>query len=88
MTGVFEMPPRCSDELGDHFSYRETIELGSTTLNEDDIRDIVDSISPRFLGDQYHLLRFNCNHFSNELAQVLCSSAIPGWINRLANVAR
>ena len=41
----------------------------------------------RFYGDEYDLIRQNCNHFSEAYCQALVGKSIPPWVNRLANFA-
>ncbi len=39
-----------------------------------------------FAPGEYHILRLNCNHFSDKLVNILLGSNIPLWINRLAEL--
>lgn len=68
--------------------YRESIALGPTALSGQEVEDLVKRLSREYLGDRYHLLYRNCNHFTSELAERLTGSASPGWVNRLAALAR
>ena len=52
------------------YSCRETIPIGTTDFNPDDVKNIVENLGKEFRGDQYHLLNKNCNHFSTSLTQV------------------
>lgn len=49
---------------------RQTIKLGSTDFNPNDVKNIVDQLGKDFRGDHYHLLNKNCNHFTTELTKV------------------
>ncbi|EEB16609.1 conserved hypothetical protein [Pediculus humanus corporis] len=42
----------------------------------------------RFAGSSYDLLKHNCNHFSDELAQFLCGTRIPKHILNLPDIIR
>jgi hypothetical protein len=44
-------------------------------------------MKPLFKGDTYHVVKKNCNVFSNALAQVLLNRKIPSWVNRMAQVS-
>jgi hypothetical protein len=48
--------------------------------------DFLVEVSPRFTGDTYNLLRWNCNNFSDELTNFLIGNSIPRHI--LAGPAR
>lgn len=86
-TGVFDIMPKDSESLGDQFKFKQTIQLGSTDFNPDDVKKIVDQLGKDFRGDQYHLLNKNCNHFTTELTKILCGKELPSWVNRLAHIS-
>jgi len=85
-TGIFEMIPRDLMELGEGFRFKETIALGDTELSEREVDDVIENLGEKYQGPAYHLVRNNCNHFTAELAKVLCGKDIPKWINRLATI--
>ncbi|CAG2105718.1 unnamed protein product [Medioppia subpectinata] len=75
-TGIFEIQPKFDESLGEDF-----------TFNRQEVRQLVQSLGrKRFKGNEYHLFRNNCNHFTNAFIQVLCGVEIPKWINRLARI--
>lgn len=69
-TGVFEIHPRSHLELGEHFRFRQSIQIGYTDFTADDVRRIIAELGKQFRGDRYHLINNNCNHFSSALTQV------------------
>ncbi|KAH8386586.1 hypothetical protein KR093_001334, partial [Drosophila rubida] len=84
-SGIFEMLPRTAEhELGQHFHYRESIQLGYTQFSRDEVHRIVEQLGWQFTGNSYHLTSNNCNHFSDTMSRILCGQQIPKWINRLA----
>ena len=82
--GVFESPP--GEAPGAKF--RERIELGSFDGGSSELTAVLDRLrSNGFGGEEYHLVRKNCNHFANALVWALLRKPIPPHINRLADVA-
>ncbi|GAA53078.1 PPPDE peptidase domain-containing protein 1, partial [Clonorchis sinensis] len=69
-SGIFAMAPQDVETLGPNYSYKSTIEVGHTDFTEADIALILEDMGPQYRGDQYHLLRRNCNHFSDAFIQV------------------
>lgn len=60
---------------------------GYTDFNEQDLDEILHGLSQQWHGKTYHLVTRNCNHFSDQLAQLLCGQEVPSWINRVANMS-
>lgn len=70
-SGVFEIAPRDVAVLGeDSFRFRETIVIGYTDFDHEDVKQIVEQLGLKFRGDKYHLLHQNCNHFTDALTKV------------------
>ena len=60
---------------------------GATEMTRSQISALVEDLGrQKYRGIDYHLLRRNCNHFSDEFVQLLCNGRIPRWVNRLADL--
>jgi len=86
-SGIFEITPKDSDDLGEHYKYKETVHLGYTNFTKEEVKQAVTHLGRDFKGISYHLMSKNCNHFSKELCQLLCGKEPPNWVNRLAYVS-
>lgn len=84
LTGIFEISPKDSDDLGEHFKFRQSIVIGHTDFNRSEVCKIIETLGKDFRGDKYHLMSKNCNHFTSALTAYLCGKEIPNWVNRLA----
>ncbi|KAL9663173.1 hypothetical protein QQ045_028012 [Rhodiola kirilowii] len=81
-SGIFEVDPHeCPG-----FKFRKSILMGTTSLNDDQVRDLMEFHSERYHGNTYHLINKNCNHFSADLCKKLTGNSIPKWVNRLAKI--
>eukprot|EP00697_Spironema_sp_BW2_P008731 gnl/Spiro4/23414_TR11584_c0_g1_i1.p1 gnl/Spiro4/23414_TR11584_c0_g1~~gnl/Spiro4/23414_TR11584_c0_g1_i1.p1 ORF type:complete len:497 (+),score=69.76 gnl/Spiro4/23414_TR11584_c0_g1_i1:45-1535(+) len=81
--GIQIDPPECvTGMLGPP---ARIVRLGTTDLTPDVFEDFLRDLSARFTPANYHLLRQNCNHFSNEVAQFLTGQSIPSDIIELPN---
>jgi hypothetical protein len=79
-TGVtWNEPGRNADHM-----YRETLRLGSTSLSESSVWNLLMELRMDWLGGDYNILTRNCHHFSFEFSRRLGVSAPPAWINDLA----
>jgi len=85
-SGVFEITPKDTEELGQNFKYKESIELGCTDFTRPEIESIVEQLGDQYRGDQYHLLKKNCNHFTTAFIEILTGKQLPKWVNRLASI--
>ncbi|GKY99992.1 hypothetical protein MPSEU_000952700 [Mayamaea pseudoterrestris] len=67
--------------------HRERIELGSFDGGSDRLKQAIDELRDTFGPDDYNVLKRNCNHFCNDLSWKLLQRKIPGYVNRLSDVA-
>ena len=73
-SGVFSCPPHSNPM----YTYRDTIELGVTALDQQRVAVVLTDLTQCWEGRHYDLLQRNCNHFCDELAQSLGAGKIPG----------
>lgn len=71
-----------------HPNFRESILIGKTSLSANEIYSIIDRLKDKFPGNSYHLVKKNCNTFTNCVCEAIFHKKIPGFINRLANAAK
>eukprot|EP00450_Noctiluca_scintillans_P002750 CAMPEP_0194493166 /NCGR_PEP_ID=MMETSP0253-20130528/11469_1 /TAXON_ID=2966 /ORGANISM="Noctiluca scintillans" /LENGTH=396 /DNA_ID=CAMNT_0039334121 /DNA_START=1 /DNA_END=1191 /DNA_ORIENTATION=- len=69
-----------------HHRFRQTLELGRTTLPPEKIAAVIADVIEDYPGGSYCLLRRNCCHFAEDFCQRLGLKPIPGWVYRLARV--
>mmetsp|Transcript_8811 Transcript_8811/g.18283 ORF Transcript_8811/g.18283 Transcript_8811/m.18283 type:complete len:218 (+) Transcript_8811:345-998(+) len=81
--GIFDTPPKA---VPPEVRFRRTIEIGSFHGNESAVRRAISDLSEHFRPGSYHILKRNCNTFSNALCLTLTGNPIPGYINRMANI--
>ncbi|KAK2702204.1 hypothetical protein QYM36_019184 [Artemia franciscana] len=81
-SGTYEIVPRDSENLGRQFKFKESLHIGFTDFTDEDVKSIVESMSSDYRGDKYHLINRNCNHFCNDLSNVLCGRKIPSWLSK------
>ncbi|KAL7118826.1 hypothetical protein ACP275_02G025600 [Erythranthe tilingii] len=81
-SGVFEVEPRqCPG-----FNFRKSIFIGTTNLDQNQIKEFMEDQSANYHGDTYHLVVKNCNHFCEDMCYKLTGKRIPKWVNRLARI--
>jgi len=82
-SGIFDDQPRQAPNA----RFRCSIELGSYDGGIDELNRAIDVLRHDLGfgdGDNYNLIRRNCNHFCNALSWQLLRKPIPGWVNRMA----
>ncbi|KAG0165291.1 hypothetical protein DFQ28_009701 [Apophysomyces sp. BC1034] len=83
ITGVFVVEPKVGlPEL----QLKQSINMGCTNLTQEEIIEVLSTISKEFTGSSYSLLMRNCNHFTEELVRRLTGKSVPLWINRAAKL--
>ncbi|KFD52341.1 hypothetical protein D918_08505 [Trichuris suis] len=87
LSGIFEIEPKCEEELGDDYKFKVSILQGYTDFTRQDVLSIVQQMGNEYQGNRYHLMNKNCNHFTDALSKILCGKEIPGWVNRLAFIS-
>ncbi|CAD5115394.1 DgyrCDS4373 [Dimorphilus gyrociliatus] len=80
--GIQHCPP-CGTVLG---SPDNIVQLGRTNMSESEFKDFLKSLSiDEFNASKYHLLKHNCNTFSDRICQMLVQQPIPSYITSLPN---
>lgn len=91
-SGVFETKPFYQliedGVLPDTLSLKEQHHVGITRRTPLEIAAVVEKLAPAWPGNQYDLLRRNCNHFAAELAEEISNGKFkfPPSVNRIARV--
>ncbi|KAL8161983.1 hypothetical protein V2J09_013472 [Rumex salicifolius] len=81
-TGIYEVEPKqCPG-----FTFRKSILVGRTDLGPIEVHSLMEKLSKEYLGNMYHLISKNCNHFCNDVCIQLTGKPIPRWVNRLARL--
>jgi hypothetical protein len=62
--------------------------LGYKFRSEFEVDRILQRMASSYRGTTYHLIRRNCNHFSNELGKTLVGKGIPPYVNRAATFGK
>jgi hypothetical protein len=71
-----------------HPNFRESILLGVTSYSYREIFSVLDNLKSKFPGNSYHLIRKNCNTFTNCFSEAILHKPIPSWVNRMANAGK
>ncbi|KRX06022.1 hypothetical protein PPERSA_01100 [Pseudocohnilembus persalinus] len=80
-TGVQQQTPK---ECPEGVKFRESLLLGKTNKSKRELDAILDDLSQQFIGNQYDLLKQNCNAFTNAASLRIFGKPIPGFVNRMA----
>jgi hypothetical protein len=82
-SGIFKVTPRQGPP---GVSFRESIEMGEVEMTRAEVTSLMVSLGEKYTGRSYNLLTRNCNHFAEEVLEILCNRRLPGWVNRLAGL--
>jgi ADP-heptose:LPS heptosyltransferase len=78
-TGIYEMTPKKHDI----FIYKHSIEVGEVESDKQ-IWAALSKLLKKYRANQYDMLMFNCNHFTNEFLILLTGKQMPRHLNRIA----
>jgi hypothetical protein len=86
-SGIFEHAPRQAPGA----RFRVQLDMGSYDGGSPELNKALDDLrsssgNSSFGGDDYNLIRKNCNHFCNALVWRLLRIQVPGYVNRLADL--
>ncbi|WWD22420.1 hypothetical protein CI109_106911 [Kwoniella shandongensis] len=59
------------------------IDVGETHIDEPTLDEYLQSLGEMYTPTKYHLIEFNCNHFSADVVGFLTGQEIPSWISGL-----
>jgi len=79
-SGIFAVDPKTAPGC----RFRQSVFIGETELSSVQVQRILEDLGNTYHGNSYHVLKRNCNHFTEEFCKKLVSRGIPGWVNRLA----
>ncbi|GAA5904725.1 uncharacterized protein JCM6883_003886 [Sporobolomyces salmoneus] len=60
-----------------HGAPRKRIPMGETHLDRDTFFEYIEGMRETYKAERYHLLEFNCNHFTNDVVGFLNGRTIP-----------
>lgn len=78
-TGVMEADPGTDEK----HRYRQAISMGRTNFSQAEILEIIYRLKEEWQGEDYDMLRQNCQHFAMTLCRELGVAEVPRWIVRL-----
>eukprot|EP00834_Sanchytrium_tribonematis_P003664 NODE_150_length_15491_cov_0.365644.p4 type:complete len:523 gc:universal NODE_150_length_15491_cov_0.365644:5262-3694(-) len=61
----------------------EEINMGETQIDFETFKEFIQELNSKFTAENYHLLNFNCNTFTNECCHFLLGKSIPERIINL-----
>lgn len=59
----------------------QVIDCGDTEIDEATFQEYLTSLEEMYTPDKYHLIEFNCNHFTADVIGFLTGAEIPSWIS-------
>lgn len=64
-----------------HGQPQQILDMGETELDEETFNEYIESLSEEYTAEKYHLMEFNCNHFTADVVGFLTGGVIPAWIS-------
>ena len=83
--GIFKCTPKNAPPPA---RLRQSVVVGLHGGSANEVSQVVAALRNDFAPGTYHVLKNNCNVFSNEFCMRLIGVLIARWINRLANVGK
>ncbi|OXG51992.1 hypothetical protein J010_01890 [Cryptococcus neoformans] len=77
--GVLESKPGATH----HGQPLQIIDVGETHIDEATFNEYLSSLGEMYTPSKYHLIEFNCNHFTADVVGFLTGAEIPAWISNL-----
>ena len=59
----------------------QIIDCGTTEIDQDTFNEYLLSLQDMYSPEAYHLIEFNCNHFTADVVGFLTGGTIPAWIS-------
>lgn len=75
--GILEAKPGTTH----HGQPQQIIDCGKTEIDETTFNEYIASLQEMYTPDAYHLIEFNCNHFTADVVGFLTGAEIPAWIS-------
>lgn len=85
-TGITSVKPKHACEYNNIFIFKKCISMGTTKYDKKTIYRVIDQLGKQFSGVNYHLLKKNCNNFSDEFCKRIIGKGIPKKYNRIARI--
>uniref|UniRef100_A0A0N5BXH5 DUF862 domain-containing protein n=1 Tax=Strongyloides papillosus TaxID=174720 RepID=A0A0N5BXH5_STREA len=85
-TGITSVRPKQACEYNNIFIFKKCINMGITKYDKRTIYRVIEQLGKQFSGVNYHLLKKNCNNFSDEFCKRIIGKGIPKKYNRIARV--
>ncbi len=64
-----------------HGQPMKVIDCGRTEIDEETFHEYLVSLREMYTPSAYHLMDFNCNHFTADVVGFLTGATIPSWIS-------
>ena len=75
--GILEAKPGTTH----HGQPLQIIDCGTTHIDQDTFQEYLGNLQEMYTADAYHLIDFNCNHFTADVVGFLTGATIPAWIS-------